>query len=131
MVHFVQKAGTVVLSKDNPEKILLLYQKKYNDFSFPKGHVENAESLEDCAIRETKEETGLDVKLLRLLNVTTYSNKHDGNVEVSFFLARSLDDAVVKPEAGCQVLWMDYETAMQKLSYENLKTVLKAVKEIS
>ena len=125
----VQKAGAVVLSKNNPEEILLLYQKKYNDFSFPKGHVEDCETLEECAIRETKEETGLDIRLLYPLNITHYSNKHDGDVEVTFFLAQSLNDECVCPEKGCQIFWMSYDEAMQKLSYENLRNVLKALEE--
>ena len=125
----VQKAGTVVLSKNDPEKVLILYQKKYNDFSFPKGHVENVETLQECAVRETKEETGLDIELLRPLNVTRYFNKHDGAVEVTFFLARSLNDNLAKPENGSQVFWMNYEEALSKLSYENLKAVLCKLKE--
>ena len=127
----VQKAGTIVFSKKDPNKILLLYQKKYNDFSFPKGHVENNETLEECAIRETKEETGLDVELLYVLDKTYYSNKHDGKVEVTFFVARSLDDRTVNPEKGCSVYWIKLEDALQKLSYKNLQTLLLKLKEKS
>lgn len=127
----VQKAGTIVFSKKDPNKILLLYQKKYNDFSFPKGHLENNETLEECAIRETKEETGLDVELLYVLDKTYYSNKHDGKVEVTFFVARSLNDETVNPEKGCLVYWIKLEEALQKLSYKNLQTLLHKLKEKS
>ena len=128
-MHIVQKAGAVVLSKNNPEKILVLYQKKHDDFSFPKGHLESNETLQECAIRETKEETGLDIEILRPLNVTAYTNKTDGNVELTFFLAQSSNDDAVNPETGCQIYWLNYDEAMQKLSYKNLQEVLKALKE--
>ena len=61
-MRYVLKAGTIVFSSASPEKILVLYQQKHRDFSFPKGHMEQGETLEQCAVRETKEETGLDNK---------------------------------------------------------------------
>lgn len=127
----VQKAGAIVFSQKDPEKILLLYQEKHNDFSFPKGHLENNETLEQCAIRETKEETGLDIEILYKLDTTLYTNQTDGNVELTFFVARSLDDACSNPEKGCNLLWMTYEEAYNKLSYENLRLILNKLKENS
>ena len=45
------------LDKKETKEIALIYRKKQEDYSFPKGHVENGESLKDAAIRETAEET--------------------------------------------------------------------------
>ena len=49
------------------------------EYSFPGGHLEYMESFEDCAIREVKEECGLQIKNLRFLflsNVAKYAPKH-------------------------------------------------------
>ena len=51
-----EKAGCFLIKKETKE-IALIYRKKQEDYSFPKGHVENGESLKDAAIRETAEET--------------------------------------------------------------------------
>ena len=51
-----EKAGCFLIKKETKE-IALICRKKQEDYSFPKGHVENGESLKDAAIRESAEET--------------------------------------------------------------------------
>ncbi len=48
---------------------------KYPGISFPGGHVEKGESILDCAIREVKEETGLDIEGLIPCGVVHWSHK--------------------------------------------------------
>ena len=57
----------VVVNKDN--KILLVRHKKGNQryWVLPGGRLEYGETFEECAIRELKEETGLDVEVERFL----------------------------------------------------------------
>jgi ADP-ribose pyrophosphatase YjhB (NUDIX family) len=57
----------VVLNKDN--KILLVRHKKGNQryWVLPGGRLEYGETFEECAVRELKEETGLDVEVERFL----------------------------------------------------------------
>jgi len=48
-----KKAGTVLLNLET-EQIALIYRKRLNDYSFPKGHLESGESLQECAVRDFK-----------------------------------------------------------------------------
>ena len=52
----IQKAGCILINKEL-KKVGLIYRKEYNDYTFPKGHLEKNETLTECAIRETAEET--------------------------------------------------------------------------
>ncbi len=52
----VRKAVRAIVLKG--ESILLLYTKRYNDYSFPGGGLDEGESLTTGLIRELKEETG-------------------------------------------------------------------------
>lgn len=55
--------------RDGPKcaEILLVQPYELSAWGIPKGHVEYRETFEKCAIREVKEETGLDVQLLALV----------------------------------------------------------------
>jgi len=67
--------GGIVLLKRGVEPAL-------GKWVFPGGYVDRGESVEDAAIRETKEESQLDVKLGALLNV--YSYRRSPNVIVVY-----------------------------------------------
>lgn len=68
----VMKNGKVLLGKR-------IYSHGAGEWQFPGGHLEYLESFEDCAIRETKEEVGLEITNIRFLflaNVKKYEPKH-------------------------------------------------------
>ncbi len=119
----VQKAGAVIVSKSNPNNILLIFRTREQDWSFPKGHIEPGESRESAAIREIKEETSLDVALLRKLSSFEYEYPEGGAVLVHMFLAQSLDDSTLNTEHDTDELqWIDKERILEKLTHENLKS---------
>lgn len=63
-------AGIVVnVAVIHENKILLTQREDFETWVLPSGGVENGESLAQAGIRETKEETGLDVELTRLIGV--------------------------------------------------------------
>ncbi len=70
----------VMILKDR--KVLLGKRKGSHgagEYAWPGGHLEYMESFEDCAKREVKEETGMEVnnvRFLRLLNLKSYAPKH-------------------------------------------------------
>ncbi|OQB13837.1 MAG: Diadenosine hexaphosphate hydrolase [Firmicutes bacterium ADurb.Bin193] len=58
---------------------------KWPGISFPGGHVEDGESFMDSAIREIKEETGIDVKNLKLCGVVHWCNNRTYDRYIEFF----------------------------------------------
>ncbi len=59
--------------------------KKWKGISFPGGHVQDCESMTDSAIREIKEETGLDIKNLVLCGIVHWCHKTKDERYVEFF----------------------------------------------
>ncbi|MEE6273561.1 NUDIX hydrolase [Georgenia wangjunii] len=69
----VHAAGTLVWRVEGKRlQVLLVHRPRYDDWSWPKGKLEPGESLAECAVRETAEETGLDVVLARPLPDVKY-----------------------------------------------------------
>ena len=69
------KAGGGLVLNDTG-KLLMIYRR--GKWDLPKGKLDKSEKLEDCAVREVEEETGLQkVKLLSPLTIT-YHTYHEG-----------------------------------------------------
>jgi len=70
----IQAAGGLV--KNDEHKVLMIFRR--GKWDLPKGKLDKGEKIEDCAIREVEEETGLrDVKLRSPL-IVTYHTYHEG-----------------------------------------------------
>jgi len=71
----------VLLLIRSGDSVLLVHQRRTGLWSLPGGKVESGESLDQAAIREMKEETGLDVRLGRVVGL--YSQPADGELIVT------------------------------------------------
>ena len=119
-------AGVVVVN--DGKFLLLLYGAGHWDF--PKGHIEKDESAEQAALRELKEETGIvDAELLPGFSAgIRYFFKKEGQVvakEVVFFVAKTRTSKVVLSNEHEDFIWLPFNDALAKLTYDNAKDVLK------
>lgn len=118
------KAGTILINLSS-KKIGLTYRVKQNDYSFPKGHLEEGETLQECAVRETEEETGRKNHLISQdeISIMEYITPLGEDVKLYFYLA--IDDGQTDKEfeedLKEELVWVSPEEMMDKLTYENLK----------
>ena len=110
--HTTRVGIGVMIIKDG--KILLGKRKGSHgegEFAFPGGHLEYMESFEDCARREVKEETNIEiknVKFLRLSNLKDYAPKH--YVDIGFVAEwESGEPRVMEPEKIDGWSWYDID----------------------
>lgn len=110
----VPAASAVVT--DDAGRILLQRRVDNGMWALPGGRMEIGETLPGCAVRETREETGLDVEVVGI--VGTYSNpRHvfaydDGEVRQEFsicFLARPVGGQLAVSDESTEVRWFDPE----------------------
>ena len=93
---YEKSCGAVIFRKNkNDVKLLLVKNHNGRHWSFPKGHIEENETEEETAIREIKEETNLDVKIMdNFREVSSYCPFGKIRKEVVFFLARTISDNI-------------------------------------
>lgn len=94
-------------------------------WGFTGGHLEFGESLEDCAVRETLEETGLAVKNPRV--ITAVSDCFDGRHYVTVFLRADYaggEAQVLEPAKCAEWQWFAWDTLPQPL-FPSIYSLLK------
>ncbi|MFA6105263.1 MAG: NUDIX domain-containing protein [Patescibacteria group bacterium] len=99
------------------------------EFSFPGGHLEHGESIIDCAKRETKEETGIEIENVRLLCVSNekkYLPKHYLNIGLIADW-KSNEPKITEPDKYIKVGWYDLEN-LPKPRFEVVDNYLEAYK---
>ena len=128
----VKKAGSVLLNIEK-KQIGLVYREKLNDYSFPKGHLEKGESLSQCAIRETEEETLRKNHLLinKAVFVFKYSSFVDETSEVYMYIC--VDDGPTDKNIALNdrelLRWFNVNDVENILSYDNLKEFWNKIKD--
>jgi bis(5'-nucleosidyl)-tetraphosphatase len=127
-------AGIVVyrLGEDCSRAYLLLqYPGKYWDL--PKGKLEDDEGWLDAALRETKEETGLDISVhdnFEYNYAYAFNNSRGNKVEktVVFFVGLAKQDSqVTLSYEHIDYLWLSYEQARLQINFLNVKKLLDEV----
>lgn len=71
------KIGVFGLIKNTEDQVLLCLRNDYNIWNLPGGKLEKGESPWSGVIREVKEETGLDVEIIKLIGVYSKPNKDE------------------------------------------------------
>ena len=126
----VEKAGCILINTKS-KKIGLVYRKKQNDYSFPKGHKEEGETLAECAIRETNEETKRECILSLDYPITKehYFDSKNDEVDMYYFIAIDNGKSNNSSLDTHDLIWTDIEDVEDKLSYDSLKNIWREVKE--
>ena len=78
-------------------EVVLIHRPKYNDWSWPKGKVDPGETLPETAVREVKEETGLDIRLGIPLPTAEYKVGGKNTKKVFYWSAEVRGDAAFAP----------------------------------
>ena len=122
-------SGVVLFRRENGKILFLLLHYPSGHWDFVKGKMENGESKHETALRETKEETGImDLKILdNFEEWIQYNFQFQGELirkKVVFFLGETKTKDVKISHEHLNFTWMDYTTAMEKITFDNAKTVL-------
>lgn len=127
----VPAAGGLVLNEQ--DEILMIFRR--GKWDLPKGKLDEGEKLEDCAVREVEEETGLINVQLTAPLITTYHTYHEGTKyvlkESHWYTMKVSGEQVLVPQTEEDihaVLWASPEQALA-LFPECFPSVIDVIQE--
>jgi len=137
-MKFQFSAGGVVYKKENGKTFVLVSQhSQHHGWVFPKGligdHVER-ENKEETALREVKEEAGVEGKIIKPLKPVTYwfvFEKEKIRKTVYYFLMEYAGGNIAKHDHEMEkVVWLPKDEVEEKLTYKSDKEVWKQAKQL-
>ncbi|MFS0781728.1 NUDIX hydrolase [Bacillus sp. 1P06AnD] len=108
-------AATIVM---NEQKEILLIRGPKRGWEMPGGQVEEGESLKDAAIRETKEETGIDIELVTFCGI--FQNVHR-SICNTLFLAKPVGGRLTTSPESLEVGFYPIEQALDMVEFGNFR----------
>ncbi|MBO5610867.1 MAG: NUDIX hydrolase [Eubacterium sp.] len=129
MVEAISCGGVVIFRG----KVLVLYKNyrnRYEGWVLPKGTVEKGEEHADTALREVKEESGVDATIIKYIGkssytFSTYNDVVSKNVHWYLMMANSFYSKPQKEEYFCDSGYYKFHEAYHLLKFPNEKQILE------
>ncbi len=125
-----RSAGGVVVRILDGHPYVLLIRDPYRRWGLPKGHLEEGEGTKEAALREVREETGLDDLTLGPdlgeIDWTFRKGGHLVHKYCRFYLMRTTRSEV-RPEVSegiTECRWLRVDEALQTIAYDNARAIL-------
>jgi 8-oxo-dGTP diphosphatase len=126
--EIVRAAGGLIVRRHAGRlEVALVHRPVHQDWSYPKGKLEEGETFEDAAQREVLEETGLICHLLRFVGHTDYIDRKGRPKVVAYWVMSAVGGAFAPNEEVDELRWVDVAAAETLLSYERDRELLAVV----
>ena len=125
---------TLIYLTDPAGRRLMLHRtKKQNDLNHDKwigvgGKMEDGESPEDCALRETREETGLTLTEYRYRGIVTFVSDEYGTEYMHLFTATGFTGALAECDEG-ELQWLSAEEFAALPQWEGDRIFLRLLEQ--
>lgn len=119
-------AGAILYTYINNEIHYLLIKDFHNNWGFPKGHLEDNETCIEAALREIKEEVGIDAKIIGDYNKELIYIMPNGIEKHSlYYIGKYANQVPSKQlEEVQEIKILKYDDAVDLLTFNNMKEVL-------
>jgi len=112
--HIVSAAAIVI----NENNEILLIKGPRRGWEMPGGQVEEGESLSDAAIRETKEEAGIDIELIKFCGV--FQNVRN-SICNTLFLGKPIGGELIQTPESLESGFFPVQEALEKVEWKDFR----------
>ncbi len=131
----ISAGGVVIRPARSGHEVLIADQRDWNSgrstVRLPKGHLEPGETLAEAALREVKEEVGVEARILQPLSPVRYvfwhrrERRHVPKVVHYFLMSHVAGDPRPVDGEMERVRWCSFERALVELSFESERGVVR------
>jgi len=119
------KAAGGVVRRDG--RIAVVHRPRYDDWSLPKGKLDPGETWEEAALREVREETGLECSLVKELSSTSYHDRKGRSKLVRYWLMDVVGGEFAPNDETDELRWLTPAEAAPLLTYPRDKELVQEV----
>jgi 8-oxo-dGTP diphosphatase len=120
------KAAGGVVRRDG--RIAVVHRPRYDDWSLPKGKLDPGETWEEAALREVREETGLECSLGEELSSTRYHDRKGRSKLVRYWLMAPAGGEFAPNDEVDELRWLTPSEAVALLTYPRDKELAQEVR---
>jgi 8-oxo-dGTP diphosphatase len=117
--------GLVVRERGDAAEVAVVHRPRYDDWSLPKGKLHAGEDWEAAALREVREETGLECVLEEELASTSYLDRKGRRKLVRFWRMRAVGGEFEPSDEVDEVRWLTPGDAAATLDYEHDRRLVR------
>ncbi len=127
----VPQAGGIAFRRNGDDLSILLVRAKKDPtlWVLPKGHIEPGESPADAALRETREEGGVEGELVGPVGAPLEFRSGREWVSVQYFLIRTTAESAATD--GRLKHWFPFEQAVSALTFEDTRHLLREARTLA
>jgi ADP-ribose pyrophosphatase YjhB (NUDIX family) len=126
----IAQAGGIAFRRNGDDLSILLVRAKKDPtlWVLPKGHIEPGESPADAALRETREEAGVEGELVGPVGAPLEFQSGREWVSVQYFLIRTTAESAETD--GRLKHWFPFEQAVSALTFEDTRRLLSKARAL-
>ena len=128
----VIKAAGGILQRSTPrgDEVMVVYRKRHQDWTLPRGKVKDGESFQEAAMREVEDETGCSCRIGNYLGTISYSDNGVPKVVLFWKMTLVEDKGARNNDNIGEAVWLQVPAAIERLTHAQEKALLSRVGSI-
>ncbi len=123
------RAGGGIVCRPGPgglAEVAVIHRPLQDDWTLPKGKLDDGETAEQAALREVHEETGMRCEIVRPAGCTAYVDRRGRDKIVCYWVMRPVEGQFQPGDEVDAMRWMTVEEALKVLTYPIDRALLSA-----